>query len=77
MDGQPSIFKLLDDQLAVVVSDSVVLPRSVGNFSHTLQYQHYCLNRWTFGKVYGHWRIAENVRRTMGIEDAPELITGI
>lgn len=77
MDAQPAIFRLLDDDTAIIVSDSVVLARQRANFSPTLQYQHYCLNRWTFRKVDGVWKIAENIRRTMGSNDAAELISGL
>jgi len=77
MDGQASIFRLIDQDTAVIVSNSVVIARSEGHHAPSLQYQNYCLNRWTFRRVDGRWLIAENRRRPMGSGGAEELLAGI
>jgi hypothetical protein len=77
MDGQPAVFRLINAETAVLISDSIVYARSVGNRSSTIQYQHHCLNRWTFRRVDGVWLIAENIRRTMGSGETAELLAGI
>jgi hypothetical protein len=76
MDGQPAMFRLVDDETAVIVSDSIVYARARGNFAPAVQYQNHALNRWTFRRVDGRWRIAENIRRPMGSDGAGELLSG-
>lgn len=77
VDGQPSIFRLIDLDTAVIVSDAIIYSRSVGNFAPEIQYQNHSLNRWTFRRADGQWRIAENIRKVMGTEGAAELLSGI
>jgi hypothetical protein len=77
MDGHASIFRMTDDATAVIVSNSLVVARSEGHHAPMIQYQNYCLNRWTFRRVEGRWLIAENLRRPMGSGGASELLAGI
>jgi len=77
MDGHPSVFRLMDDGTAVIVSNSVVVARSQAHKAPVIVYQNHCLNRWTFRRVDGHWLIAENLRRPMGSGGAEELLAGI
>jgi hypothetical protein len=77
MDGQPAVFRLIDEDTAVIVSDAIVYSRSVGNFAPEIQYQNHSLSRWTFRRAEGRWRIAENIRKVMSTEGAAELLSGI
>ena len=60
------IFRLMDDETAVIVSNSLVVARSEGHHAPIVQYQN-CLNRWTFRRVDGRWLIAENLRRPWAV----------
>jgi hypothetical protein len=74
MDGQPSVFAQTGDDTAVIISNSIVYCRSVGSTAPSIQYQNHCLNRWTFRRRDGRWRISENIRRVMGSGDAEEIL---
>jgi hypothetical protein len=76
-DGQPTIFKLVDEHTAVIVSNTIIYGRSLGNFAPAVQYQNHSLNRWTFRRTDAGWRIAENIRFPMGSEAGVTLLSGI
>ncbi|MEQ3549734.1 nuclear transport factor 2 family protein [Pseudonocardia nematodicida] len=77
MDGQPSVFVQHDEDHAVIISNSIVYCRSVGSTAPSIQYQNHCVNRWSFRRVDGHWRIAENVRRVMGSGDVADILSSL
>ena len=77
MEGRPAIFRLLDVDTALIVSNSVVYSRTVGNDAPAVQYQNHSLNRWIFRRRGGNWRIAENVRRPIGSGGAAALLKGV
>lgn len=77
MDGQPSIFRLVDESTALILSNSIVYGRAIGNNAPMVQYQNLTLSFWRFQKIDVGWRIAENVRRAMGHPDAADLLKRI
>jgi hypothetical protein len=74
MQGPPTIFFIDGDQ-AVAESYAVVYAKAVGDASPLIQRQSHSMNRWTFRKVDGEWKIAECFRRPMGHDDQSSVIT--
>ena len=75
--GQPSVFRLLDDETALIISDAIIYSRAVGNYAPEVAYQNHSLNRWVFRRVDGRWRISENIRKVLGSDGGRELLAGI
>jgi hypothetical protein len=75
--GQPSVFRLVGEDNAFIISTSIIYARAENNYSPTIQYQHHCLNRWEFRRVEGRWLISKNIRRTMGDKTGVDLLAGI
>jgi hypothetical protein len=71
--GPPASFRLIDENVAIMVTYSIVFAKDANHFTPLVQYQNHAMNRWTFRRVESKWYIAENIRRRMGSPDSAEL----